>query len=348
MEASTLLFSKEYYIGTMYAAVGGFILCSLIILYAGKNLSYYGDLIAQISGLDRGWIGLILMATVTSLPEVFVGISSVVYVGSADLAVGNILGSCVCNLALLSIIDFYLPKNRPVFGQATQSHIISASLGIILISLAGLGIFLKKEWQILPEIGLISFSFMVFYLLSIRIVYAYNKLNEQQTSSSETEQNHKMPNLKKVIAMYAFFAIVILIASIFLPDFADKIANETGLGKTFVGTLFLAVSTNLPEIAVSIAAVRAGMVDMSIGNLLGSNIFNIFILFLEDLFYQGPMLLYTSSNHLISVFFSIVMSCVVIISLMFKPDRKKYVLGLDTFLIFIMYIFNLFLLYKLG
>lgn len=332
----------------MYTAIGGFILCSLVILYAGKKLSYYGDLIAQISGMDKGWVGLILMATVTSLPEVFVGISSVVYVGSADLAVGNVLGSCVCNLALLSIIDFYLPKNRPVFGQATQSHIISASLGMILISLAGLGIFLKREWQILPEIGLISLSFMIFYLLSVRVVYAYNKLNEPQTTSSETAKNQKLPELNKVIALYALFAVIIVVVSIFLPDFADKIAESTGLGKTFVGTLFLAVSTNLPEIAVSVAAVRAGMVDMAIGNLLGSNIFNIFILFLEDLFYKGHMLLYTSSNHLVSVFFSVVMSCVVIISLMFKPERKKYILGLDTFLIFIMYIINLFLLFKLG
>jgi cation:H+ antiporter len=332
----------------MYMAIGGFILCSLIILYAGKKLSYYGDLIAQISGLDKGWIGLILMATVTSLPEVFVGISSVVYVKSADLAVGNVLGSCVCNLALLSIIDFYLPKNRPIFGQATQSHILSASLGTILISLAGLGIFLKKEWQILPEIGLISISFMVFYLLSVRIVYAYNKLTEQNTPSETSEsQNSALPRLQKVILIYAFFAIIIVVAAIFLPDFANRIAEHTGLGKTFVGTLFLAVSTNLPEIAVSVAAVRARMVDMAIGNLLGSNIFNIFIIFLEDLFYKGPMLLYTSSNHLISVFFSVVMGCVVIISLMFKPDRKKYVLGLDTFLILIMYVINLFLLFQL-
>lgn len=331
----------------MYTALGGFFLCSLIILYAGKKLSYYGDLIAQISGLDKGWVGLILMATVTSLPEVFVGISSVAYVGSADLAVGNVLGSCACNLALLSIIDFYLPKNRPVFGQATQSHILSSALGIILFSLAGLGIFLKKEWQILPEIGLISFSFMIFYLLSVRIVYSYNKLNETQTPS-ETTETQNLPKLNTVIALYAVFAVIIVTVAIFLPDFADKIAEKSGLGKTFVGTLFLAVSTNLPEIAVSVAAVRTGMVDMAIGNLLGSNIFNIFILFLEDLFYKGHLLLDTSSNHLTSVFFSIAMSCVVVISLMFKPERKKYILGLDTFLILIMYIINLFLLFKLG
>ncbi len=329
----------------MLASILGFLICSIIILYAGQKLSYYGDLISEIIGLDKGWIGLVLMASVTSLPEVIVGISAVSYVGSADLAVGNVLGSCACNLALLSIIDFYLPRNRPLFGEATQSHILSTSLGMILITLAGLGIFLKQEWQILPEIGLISLSFMVIYLLSVRIVYEYN---QKQNHDNENPKPQNLPSLKKVAFYYILFAIVIIISAIFLPDFADQIAEQAQFGKTFVGTLFLAVSTNLPEIAVSIAAVRMGIVDMAIGNLLGSNIFNIFILFIEDLFFKGPLLLEVSSNHLISVFFSIVMGCIVIISLMFQPNQKRFILGLDTFLIFVLYVLNLFLLYQLG
>ncbi len=331
----------------MIYAVAGFIFCSLIIFYAGSKLSFYGDLIAGILNLDKGWIGLILMATVTSLPEVIVGISAVAYVGSADLAIGNVLGSCVCNIAILSVLDFYLPKNRPLFGVATQSHILSASLGIILISLAGLGIFLKREWEILPEIGLISLSFMIVYLFSVKIVYEYN----QKYPSHETELNPYTPqkSLKKIILYYIFFAVLIITSAIFLPDFADQIAEQANLGKTFVGTLFLAVSTNLPEIAVSIAAVRMGVVDLAIGNLLGSNIFNIFILFIEDIFYtQGHLLLDASTNHLISVFFSIVMGCIVIISLMFQPNQKRYFLGLDTLFILVLYILNLFLLYHLG
>jgi cation:H+ antiporter len=325
----------------------GFLICSIIILFAGKKLTYYGDLLSEYLGLDKGWIGLILMATVTSLPEVIVGVSSVVYVNSADLAVGNVIGSCACNLALLSIIDFYLPKNRPIFSIATQSHILSASLGTILISLAGLGIFLKKEWTILPELGLISVSFMVVYLISVKIVYDYNKKQLTLMEENKTYQ-HTIP-LRKIVMNYVFFAIIIVIAAVFLPDFADQIAERARLGRTFVGTLFLAVSTNLPEIAVSIAAVKSGTVDMAIGNLLGSNIFNIFILFIEDVFYtQGPLLLDTSLNHIISVFFCVIMGCIVIISLMFRSNQKKFFIGWDTFFILILYFINLLILYQLN
>lgn len=334
----------------MLQAIAGFLFCSIIILFAGKKLSYYGDQIAEIIGLDKGWIGMVMMAFVTTLPEVTVGISSVAYVKSADLALANALGSCATNFALLSIMDFYLPKNRPIFGIATQSHILSVSLVLILLNLAGLGIFFKQDWQILPGIGFISFLFMLMYFFSVRLVYEFNKKNTSlQETNQFNQQKEKLTHKRKIVLSYIFYAILIVSASIFLPDFADKIATISQLGKTFVGTLFLAVSTNLPEIAVSIAAIRMGIVDMAIGNIIGSCIYNIFILFIDDIFYsKGPLLLDVSSNHLISVFFSIIMGCIVIISLMFQPSQKKFILGLDTFLIFALYILNLFLLYQLG
>ncbi len=94
----------------LYISFAGFIVCAAIIFYAGKRLSYYGDALAELTGLGKAWIGLILMAAVTSLPELVVGISSTVLVQSADLAVGDILGSCAFNLGILSMMDFFMPK----------------------------------------------------------------------------------------------------------------------------------------------------------------------------------------------------------------------------------------------
>ncbi|WP_290792400.1 hypothetical protein [Flavihumibacter sp. UBA7668] len=90
-----------------------------------------------------------------------------------------------------------------------------------------------------------------------------------------------------VIRNYIGFALIIIVAALALPFFAEHIAESAGLIKSFVGTLFLAASTSLPEIAVSIAAVRMGALDMAIGGLLGSNIFNILILSIDDLFYPS-------------------------------------------------------------
>ena len=124
---------------------------------------------------------------------------------------------------------------------------------------------------------------MIMYLGSMRLIYQYTK-REQSDDIHDEIKEHKF-TLRQVIIRYIGFASIIVGAALFLPHFAEKIAIMTGLGQSFVGSIFLAISTSLPEIAISIAAIRMGSIDLSVGNLLGSNIFNVFILFIDDIFY---------------------------------------------------------------
>lgn len=325
--------------------LGGFAVCAGIIFLAGKKLTYYGDLLAEVTGMGRAWIGLILMAAVTSLPELMVGISSSAFIESADLAVGDILGSCAFNLGLLSLMDIFTPKEHPLLSTVSRSNILAASFGIMLLCMTGLGLYLENEIVLIPSIGLTSLTFAFIYLFSIRTIYRYQKTHPVE-NKKETIADNSL-NKKKIVVMYVVFAAIIVVTALALPHFAEGIANETGLGKTFVGTLFLAISTSLPEIAVSIAAIRLGLGEMAIGNLLGSNIFNIFILFLDDIFYQKGILLKDASDvNLISVFSVIIMSVVVIISFIFPQKAKRILLGWDTLVILIIYVLNIILLFK--
>ncbi|MFN5232112.1 MAG: sodium:calcium antiporter, partial [Bacteroidota bacterium] len=322
----------------------GFIGCALIIFFAGKRLSYYGDLLAETTGLSKGWIGIILMASVTSLPELMVGISSASIVGSADLAVGDIIGSCAFNLGILAMLDAFTPKHKPIFGIASQTHILNAGLGIILIAMVGLTMFIPHHIAITPWIALSSIIFIFVYLISIRIIY-YNEQNHPENNQHHNPTTN-FPSTKTIIKNYTFFSSLIIIVALALPFFAEHIADMTGLEKSFVGTFFLAASTSLPEIAVSIAAVRMGSIDMAVGNLLGSNIFNILILAIDDLFYTKGLLLQDASpGHLISILSTILMSAIVIIGLSYHAKGKRYFLAWDAILIFIIYIINLFLLF---
>src|SRR3970040_2840657 len=88
----------------------GFIACTSVIVYSGTRLSKYGDIIAEKTGLGRTWIGVVLMASVTSLPELVTGISSVTFADVPDIAVGDVLGSCVFNMFILAFLyAFYKP-----------------------------------------------------------------------------------------------------------------------------------------------------------------------------------------------------------------------------------------------
>jgi len=323
----------------------GFLACALVIFFAGKKLSFYGDLLADATGISKGWIGIILMASVTSLPELMVGIGSVAIVGSADLAVGDIIGSCAFNLGILAMLDAFTPKHKPIFGIASQTHILNAGLGIILIALVGLTMFIPHHIAITPWIALSSIIFIFVYLISIRIIY-YNEKNHPNNEQLHQQKNN-IPSTKTIIKKYILFSSLIIVVALALPFFAEHIAEITGLQKSFVGTFFLAISTSLPEIAVSIAAVRMGSIDMAVGNLLGSNIFNILILAIDDLFYTKGLLLQDASpSHLISILSTIIMSAIVIIGLSYHAKGKKFILAWDAVLIFIVYAINLFLLFQ--
>ncbi|QYJ68481.1 sodium:calcium antiporter [Flavobacterium litorale] len=332
----------------MLLTVLGFTCCAIIIFFAGKKLSHYGDLLADMTGMGKALIGLILMSTVTSLPELMVGVSSVAILQSADFAVGGILGSCAFNLGILSLMEFYMSKNKPLFSQMSQSHILAAAFSIILLALTGLGLFMDSSMVFMPTIGLTSIGFAVLYILSMRSIYYYQKSNPAVVAEAESITLEGI-TLKKVGLRYAMYAVIIIVTAIALPYFAENIAAETGLGESFVGTLFLAVSTSLPEIAVSIAAVRIGAADMAMGNLLGSNIFNIFILFLDDIMYtKGLLLKDASDSNQISVFMVLIMTGVALTGLIFPFQQKRTIMAWDTLAIFLLYVLNVVLLYKFS
>ncbi|MFO0266194.1 MAG: hypothetical protein ACK51D_04540, partial [Cyclobacteriaceae bacterium] len=112
-----------------------------------------------------------------------------------------------------------------------------------------------------------------------------------------------------------------------------------GLSNTFFGTLFLAAATSLPELVVSYAAIRMGAFDLLVGNLLGSNVFNIFILALTDIFYtRGSLFADIKADHLDSVMVVIIMTAVAGLGFMAKPQKKIWRFGIDTLIMLILYI----------
>lgn len=329
--------------------ISGFLLCAVIIFLAGKRLAFYGEIISEITGLGKAWIGLVLMATITSLPELMTGISSSAIVESADLATGDILGSCAFNLFILAMLDAFTPKNKPLFTTATIGNVLAAALGLILVSMAGLAIYLPAEIVLLPSIGITSFLFLIIYLFSVRIIYRFNRQHPSVPEKARSYSEIHDMTLKKAVKWYFIYALFIVAAALSLPWLAGNISYITGLGESFVGTLFLAISTSLPEIAVSLAAVRSGSIDMAVGNLLGSNMFNILILFIDDLFYtKGHLLKDASDINLVSVFSVILMSSIAIIGLTLNIPGKRFLLAYDAILILVVYILNIILIYNLG
>src|SRR4030043_1457739 len=326
----------------------GFIICTLVIVYSGTKLSKYGDIIAEKTGLGRAWIGLVLMASVTSLPELVTGISSVTYADVPDIAVGDVLGSCVFNMLIIAILDA-IYRIMPISTKAHHGHILSAGFGIILLSMVGISLFLGKSIFPLGWIGPYSLLFVIIYFIAIKLVFSYEKRQLAAYMKEKTvEFRYKDISTKTAIANYSINAVVVIIAAIFLPKIGEGIAETTGLGQTFVGNIFIAISTSLPEVVVSISAVKIEAIDLAIGNLFGSNIFNILILAIDDIFFmKGPILSFVNPNHIISALSAISMTTIAIVGLTYRAEKKKLLLAWDSIGILLVYVMNLMLLYML-
>ena len=324
------------------------LICLAVIGYAGYFLSRYGDIIAEKTGMSASWVGLILLSTATSLPELATGISSVTFANAPNIAVGDVLGSTVFNLAILVMLDA-LYKRETIYSSAAQGHILSASLGSILIAFAGFSLLLDHTGvsPVLGHVGLYTPFIVLIYIVAMRAVYSY----ERRTLSEYTEvsaKRYSAVTLRSAVKGYTLAATAVVIAGSWLPFVAKNIAELMGWGRGFVGTLLVAGVTSAPEAAVTISALRIGALDMAIANLLGSNLFDIFILAVDDVLYtQGPLLANVDASHALTAFTAVMMSSLVAVGLTFRP-KGRVVLGLTwvSLGLLMLYVLNSWLLFE--
>ena len=325
------------------------LLCLAVIGYAGYFLSRYGDIIAEKTGMSASWVGLILLSTATSLPELITGISAVTFANAPNIAVGDVLGSTVFNLAILVLLDALYRRDETLFSRAAQGHILSASLGTILIAFAGFSLLLDHAGMspALGHVGLYSPFIVLVYLVSMRAVYSFERRTLTEYTE-DTAERYPDVTLQSAVKGYALAAIAVMMAGSWLPFIAKDISDLMGWGQSFVGTLLVAAVTSTPEAAVTLSALRIGALDMAIANLLGSNLFDILILAVDDVFYtKGSLLAHVDASHALTAFTAVMMSALVTAGLIFRPQGRT-VLGLTwvSLALFMLYVLNSWILFE--
>ncbi len=327
-----------------------FFICALLIGVAGTKLSRYADMISDKTGLSGSWVGLILLATVTSLPELVTGVSALTLADAPDMAVGGVLGSCVFNLAILVILDFMV-RGESIYHRAHKNHLLTAGFGVVLIGFAGLSILLASMGFTLniTFMGIYTPIIMMLYLIAMRALFVREHAQIEQLIEQIASRYPDM-TLRQATIGYALSALVVIAAGVYLPVVCAQLAEIMGWHNSFVGTLFVAGVTSLPELAVTIAALRIGALDMAVANLLGSNLFNILILALDDLvFVKGALLSHISATHAVSALSAVLMTGFVIIGLVYRPaTRLMFNIGWISFGLLIFYFLNTYVLYVYG
>jgi cation:H+ antiporter len=306
-------------VSAAWAAVQ-FVLCAALIARSGYVLSDSADRLADLHGWGRGWVGLALLATVTSLPELASGVSAVVFVDAPNLAVGNALGACVVNLAFLVVVDA-LQTRQPMYRAAGATHLLTAGFGVVMLGFVAMSLLAGSHAPTVFHLGAYTPVLLGLYLLALRSVQAHERQASGARPAAALDSGHG--DARRQWRRFAVAAGIVLAAGSWLPHAADALARAAGLSRSFVGTVFMAIATTLPEMAVTLGALRLGALDMAIGNLLGSNLFNLTILAVDDLAYtRGPLLAHVVAGHAATAVTALVMTGLVIIGLVMRPQGR--------------------------
>jgi cation:H+ antiporter len=321
-----------------------FLAAGLVVVVAGTALARFADAIAEATRLGRLWIGSVLLAGATSLPELATDLSAV-RMDAVDLAVGDLFGSSLANMLILAIIDIY-PRRGRVLENAALDHALSASLAIVLNGVAAVVILVRPTYSL--WIGPGSLVLFLGYLAGARAVYRHATREGAATlASAEQAAEDKRPlTLRRASLGFVAAALVVLAAAPAFAWSAKGIAATTGLGNTFVGTWLVGLATSLPELVASLAAVRMGAYDLAVGNLFGSNAFNMAILLPLDLAQPGSLFAVVDPSHALSGLFAVVLMSLGVAAIVYRAKRRFAMVEPDSLLILAAYVVALWLLYR--
>lgn len=312
-----------------------FLVAAVVIVVAGAALTQFGDIIANRTKLGGLLVGTILIAGATSLPELGVNVSAVRR-GDADLAAGDLMGSSLMNLLILAVLDLTHYSRGRMLSRASARQALGATSSIALTAIVGIFILLSSQlgdveiWRVGPG----TIVLLAGYLLSLRLIHR----GRQGPETGSADDHAIWPpllrrlELKGAIVGYVVAAAVILVAAPLLSRAAGNLAEQTGLGGTFFGSTFVALSTSLPEVVTTFTAVRIRALDLAMGNILGSNSFNMVIFIPLDLAFDGSLFAAVSPSHGYTALCVIVVTCVVLLSQLNPVESKKPLLDPDAWL----------------
>ncbi len=328
----------------MVAVFSQFFISVVAIVGAAIVLARCADSIAERTGLGRLLVGSVFLAAATSLPELTIDLNAI-SLGLSDLACGDLIGSSLFNLLILAIADLAHRSRGGLISRAAAAHSMSGAVTIALTSIIGIGILFERQLDGVTFLGLgpLVICVLIGYVFGIRLIFFDQRVSAEDTSSRQASPNGLA--LRTALIGYILSAAAIVLAAPFLASAAGEIAELTGLGGTFIGTTLVALATSLPELVATLAAVRMGAYDLAIGNVFGSNAFNMLLLVPLDLAFPGSILASVSTTHALTCFAVTLITAVVIVGQLYRVEQRRLFIEPDAGLVITLVLGSLWMVY---
>ncbi len=337
-----------------------FAAAAIVVWFAGARLTGYADAISRVTGAGQAVVGIILLAGVTSLPEIGVTATASIS-GDAQLAVNNLFGSIALQVALLAVVDLFVGRDALTSVVPDPTVLFEGTLNVILISFAA-GAMVAGDVPFLG-VGLWAWGCLFGYVggvwmlskaqgkrpwLAARGGEVDTPLIREQSEREEASAAED-DSLKTLLLKIGVVAAIILVSGFVLARSGDAIAQQSGLGQSFVGFVLVAFATSLPELSTAITAARRRLYTMAISDILGTNIINVALLFVVDLLDTDPepVLNRVGDFAVFGALLAVVLTAIFMAGIAERRDKTILRMGYDSLLVMIAYAGGVAILYTL-
>jgi cation:H+ antiporter len=333
--------------------------CTIFVWIAGWRIAQYADRFASATGLGHAIVGMIVLAGLTSLPEMAVTFSAALS-ESPQLAANNLLGSIAMQIAILAVADAMIGRQALTVVAGNSLVLLQVTMNVLLLVLVALAIAVGDS--AFAGAGLWSWGLALAYLLAMwtiaqsgdRQQWVARRTQRQRERQAAGQDDAQAPPpsgdepIQPLVTRLAIGGAVILVSGFLLSQTGEAIAGQTGLGNSFVGAVFVAIATSLPETSSVVSSMRRRRYEMALSDIFGTNLYNILLLFLVDLLYRGgPALNEVGRFSLVGSLLGALLAAIFLVGLIERRDRTVARMGVDSLAVLVCYCAGLYLLYQL-
>ncbi|MGE0191160.1 MAG: sodium:calcium antiporter [Planctomycetota bacterium] len=309
---------------------------------AGTRLATRADQLARAAGWNQALVGAVLLAGATELPEVVTSLTAA-GMGNAPMAVNNLFGGVVLQTALLAVADFTVRGGSLTFF-APDTRLLLQGLTLILLLALALAALALGEQISYAGVGASSLLIAAAYVASVVVLKRSRAAEQWSVADTDVpppaaaERTAHDTSRREAAQGFALAAAVILVAGYAIAGTGEALAQQTGVGSSFVGAVLIAATTSLPELSTTLTSVRLGAYRMAVANIFGSNAVMLLLLFLCDAAYRpGPILDAAGPSALFGAAMGIVVTVVYLVGIVERRNRSVGNLGLDSVLVLVIY-----------
>ena len=292
-----------------------YIILALLVVILSIFLSRYVDALDKKTNLSGAFIGGVLLAAVTSLPEFITSLTAIFALHEPNLVQGNVFGSNVFNLAILGACILLFSKKFKN-SYLSKSHLLTSIFTIVIFIICFIGMKFNYSFKI----GFLNISYASILIL---VLYIINIIKMNDSSSQDDGEDTLNLTVNQIIFRFIICSILLVVFSMLLTKTSDRLTKELNIGTTVGGAIFLGIATSLPELTSSVNLVRLGNFNASFGNIIGSNLFNFTILAIGDIFYSKGNIFSPDKQANNLILWGIVSTIIVIGTLYTKKSEKS-------------------------